>query len=408
MIKFTNATIVTVNDKQEIIKNGDLVVDNNIIKYVGKKLSKQNELPFLKNGYEQVIDCQENIIMPGFINTHSHAAMTLFRGMAEGVIFEDWFDKKIKPLEDNLQQGDIYSGAKIAISEMLQNGVTSFFDLYFDYTETIKAAKELGARVGVGFGAISGKETLSQGFLQQQYDYLVSSKVIPFVYAHSVYAVDEKQFEELVTFARKHNLVFCTHVSETLTEVGQTHNKYGVTPVGLLENYGVLDLKTVLAHCVHCDKDDVEILKNYNVTVATNPSANLKLGSGIAPVYSFLKNGLNVSIGTDGVASNNALDMFKEMYLAGTLQYGVLNDASLISAEQMLKMATVNGAKAYNINNLGVLKNDYLADIIMLNAKSPNMQPMNNVINNIVFSANPKNVLLTMVDGKIVYNNYKV
>ena len=400
-IKFYNAQLVTVNNTFDVIENGQLVVNNNTIEYVGKNIEHDTQL------YDKEINCKGNVLMPGLINTHSHAAMSLFRGMGDGVNFEKWWKKTMLPLEQSLTDADFYKGVKISASEMVANGITTFFDCYFNYKQTIKACNDVGIRVGIGFGAISGSNKFELNDLEKQYEYLKAQpNVIPFLYAHSTYSCDEYQFATLLTMARKHNLVFSTHVSETLSEVGECHNKYGVTPVGLLESYGMFDVPCVLAHCVHCDKDDVNILKKYNVTIAHNPASNLKLGSGIAPVYSFVKNGLNVSLGTDGAASNNGLDMLKEMYLAGTLQFGTLNNAELLQAQDLIKMATINGAKGFGVHNIGALIEGYLADIIMLDVSMPNMQPQNNLISNIAFSANTKNVVLTMVNGTIVYNTF--
>ena len=198
-------------------------------------------------------------------------------------------------------------------------------------------------------------------------------------------------------------LIKSTHASETLTEVGITDNKYQMTPIALLESYGFFHSPAVLAHCVHCDRDDIEIMSKYEITVATNPSSNLILGSGIAPLYSYVKHNINVSIGTDGAASNNNLNMFKEMYLADNLQAGVLNQARAITTIDALKMATVRGALALGYDNLGRLQEGFLADLIMIDISRPNMQPLNDIYNNLVNACESNNVIMTMINGKIVY-----
>jgi 5-methylthioadenosine/S-adenosylhomocysteine deaminase len=224
---------------------------------------------------------------------------------------------------------------------------------------------------------------------------------------HSVYSCDESQYGEINKYAIKHNLVKSTHISETLSEVGIIDSKYQMTPIGLLESYGFFDSPCVLAHCVHCDKDDIEIMKNYEISVASNPSSNLILGSGIAPLYSFVKNNINVSIGTDGAASNNNLNMFKEMYLADNLQAGVLNQASAITTIDALKMATVRGAMALGYDNLGRIEEGYMADLIMIDVSKPNMQPLNDIYSNLVNACESGNVSMTMVNGKILYKDGK-
>ena len=391
-----NAIVVTLDKDDTIIKNGQVEIEDNIITYVGQNREMSGE----------IIDAEGNIIMPGLINTHCHLAMTLFRGYGENSNFRNWWVDYMRPLEAKLEKDDCYYGASLGILELLKNGVTTVADFYLNYEETAKAVADTGIRANIGIGAITGQEVLSQDYLSEEIKKISISPLIkPILYAHSLYSCDESQFAELNKFAKTHNLVKSTHVSETLFEVGNIYNKSGLTPIALLENYGFFDSPCLLAHCVHCDKDDIEIMKNYDITVATNPSSNLILGSGIAPLYSFIKNNINVSIGTDGAASNNNLNMFKEMYLADNLQAGVLNQAQAITTVDALKMATVRGALALGYDNLGRLQEGYLADIIMIDTKKPNMQPLNDIFNNLVNACESNNVIMTMVDGKIVYRD---
>jgi len=393
-----NAIIVTLNKDNEIIKNGQVEIDDNLITYVGQVRDTQGE----------IIDAKGNIVMPGFVNTHCHLAMTLFRGYAENSNFNNWWIDFMRPLEDRIELDDCYYGSALGILELLKNGVTTVADFYLNQDETAKAVVDTGIRANIGVGAITGKEIISEEWLKSEIDKVAISDLIkPILYAHSVYSCDESQFAEINKYAQKHNLVKSTHVSETLTEVGNIHSKYNLTPIALLESYGFFDTPSVLAHCVHCDREDVEIMKNYDISVATNPSSNLILGSGIAPLYSYVKNKINVCIGTDGAASNNNLNMFKEMYLADNLQAGVLNQARAITTVDALKMATVRGALALGYDNLGRISEGYLADLIMLDIDKPNMQPLNDICNNIVNACESNNVIMTMVNGKIVYKDYE-
>ena len=260
----------------------------------------------IKRGQIYYVDFGENvgreqngirpaIIMPGLINTHCHLAMTLFRGYGENSNFRNWWVDYMRPLEAKLEKDDCYYGATLGIMELLKNGVTTVADFYLNYEETAKAVVDTGIRANIGVGAITGQEVLSQEYLSEEIKKISISPLIkPILYAHSLYSCDESQFAELNKFAKTHNLVKSTHVSETLFEVGNIYNKSGLTPIALLENFGFFDSPCLLAHCVHCDKDDIEIMKNYDITVATNPSSNLILGSGIAPLYSFIKNNINV------------------------------------------------------------------------------------------------------------------
>jgi 5-methylthioadenosine/S-adenosylhomocysteine deaminase len=391
----TNAIIVTLNKDNEIIK-GQVEIEDNIITYVGESRDTDGE----------IIDGKGNIIMPGFVNTHCHLAMTLFRGYGENSNFKNWWVDYMRPLEEKLEIDDCYYGATLGMLELIKNGVTTVADFYLHPEETAKASIDTGMRVNIGIGAITGREILSDDSLKSDMDMIsVSPLIKPILYAHSLYSCDESQFAELNKFANKYNLIKSTHASETLTEVGLIDNKYNKTPIALLESYGFFDSPSILAHCVHCDKDDIEIMSNYDVTVATNPSSNLILGSGIAPLYSYVKNNINVSIGTDGAASNNNLNMFKEMYLADNLQAGVLNQSRAITTIDALKMATVRGALALGYENLGRIVEGYLADIVMIDIHRPNMQPLNDIFNNLVNACESNNVIMTMINGKIVYKD---
>ena len=393
-----NAIIVTLDKDNKIYKNGQIEIDGNLITYVGANREMTGN----------IIDAGGNIVMPGLINTHCHLAMTLFRGYGENSNFKNWWMDYMRPLEDKLETGDCYNGATLGILELIKNGVTCVADFYLNYEETAKAVKDTGIRASIGIGAITGKEVLSEKYITNEIKKItICDRIKPILYAHSLYSCDESQFLELNKYALKSGLIKSTHVSETLLEVGSIFTKHNLTPIGLLESYGFFDTPCVLAHCVHCDKDDIEIMKNYDITVATNPSSNLILGSGIAPLYSFVKNKINVSIGTDGAASNNNLNMFKEMYLADNLQAGVLNQAQAITTIDALKMATVRGAVALGYDNLGRLEEGYLADMIMIDIHKPNMQPINDIYNNLVNACESNNVVMTIIDGKIVYKDDK-
>lgn len=391
-----NAIIVTMNKDNEIIRNGQVEIEDSGITYVGAMRETEGD----------IIDAKGNIIMPGFVNTHCHLAMTLFRGYAENSNFNNWWLDYMRPLEEKLETDDCYYGAMLGMLELIKNGVTTVADFYINPRETAKAVIDTGIRTCIGVGAITGREIISEEFLDKEIEDISIAEVIkPMLYAHSLYSCDESQFAVLNKYAMKHNLIKSTHASETLKEVGDITTKHNMTPIELLESYGFFDSPSILAHCVHCDKNDIEIMSNYDITVATNPSSNLILGSGIAPLYSFVKNNINVSIGTDGAASNNNLNMFKEMYLADNLQAGVLNQARAITTIDALKMATLRGALALGYEDIGRIEEGYLADIIMIDIHKPNMQPLNNIYNNLVNACESNNVIMTMVNGKILYKD---
>lgn len=399
-IRIINALVLTM-DNQKVIQNGEVEINDNIISYVGEL---RNTISF--NG--ETIDAKGNIVMPGFINTHCHAGMSCLRGVGDGSSFGNWWVDNIRPLEIKMSNEELHNSTKLSFLEMIKSGITTVLDLYFNVEGTAKVAVETGMRTNIGFGSIAGE--VLDDVLEEEYKTLISygDLVKPVVFCHAPYSSDEYSYIKAVEFAKKHDLVLTTHASETLEEVGEIHKKYGKTPIGLLESYGYFEQKNILAHCVYCDKDDVEIMKQYDtISVSTNPSSNLYLGSGVAPIFSYVNNDINVCIGTDGPASNNCLNMFKEMFLTKNLQSGVLNQPDAISAMQVLEMATINGAKALNYNNLGTIKKGYLADLIMIDLHAMNMQPKCNYISNLVSSAGAENVLLTMVNGKILFRDGK-
>ena len=389
------AHIITCDNKNTTLV-GDVLVEDNLIKFVGN----------YKGACDKTIDGSGKILIPGLVNTHSHATMSLFRNLGENTTFENWWYDVMRPLEANLTPKDYELGVTLAILEMFRNGITSFTDMYMRGDITAKISAKYGARCNVCIGAITGKEILDETELDRQRDLVLKAnpkaKIVPC--AHAIYSCDESQIAEVARYARLHKLPLTIHCSETMTEVGECYTKYGLTPVGYLESLGFFDgTKCVLAHCVHADKDDVEILKKYDVSISSNPSSNLILGSGVAPIYSFINNGLNVCLGTDGAASNNSLDFFKEMFLLDNLQAGVLNKSKALTCVQTLRCATVNGALSLGYNNLGVIASGYLADIVLIDANAVNMQPNNDDVCAIVNSANVSNVYMTMVDGNIVY-----
>ena len=393
---FKNALIYTSGE----LKKGEVAVDGDIIQGVGESLDFEAD---------RVIDVKENILMPGFINAHAHTPMTLFRGVGDDLKLEEWLFEKIFPLEEKLSGEDIYWGEMLGIAEYVRAGITTFEEAYYSIPDMVRAIRKSGMRARVCIGPhptkkLSEKEYISQWESELK---LMGGNISPVLYAHSIYTITEEELELMVSFAKKHNLRLSLHLSETLKEVGDCTVKNEQTPPEYLESLGFLDRPCLAYHCVHMDKDDIRILADYDVSIATCPSSNLKLASGIAPVYTFMQNGINVAIGTDGAASNNSLDMFKEMFLVATLSKASLYDGSIVKAKEVLDMATKNGARALGLEKVGEIKKGYKADIILIDTNSPHHFPKNDLISNLVYSAKSSDVYLTMVGGKILYENGK-
>ncbi len=400
---FQNAKILKLNTDNGYI-TGDVVVNGNIIEYVGKKAPN--------GSYDKVIDVNGNVLMPGFVNAHAHTAMTLLRGVKDDVPLQEWLMDGVVPMEEKMTDEDVYWGQMLGIAEYVRNGITTFEENYFNYEGFTKAINKSGLRARIGIGPkINDRNNNHYQYLENLLQIVKNntdeSLVNVVVYAHSIYTISEDQFYAMVKFANDKGYPFSIHLSETLKEVGDcTVEHKELTPPGYIESLGFLDRPCLCYHCVHMDKDDIQILADYGASVATCPSSNIKLASGIAPIYAMQNKGINICIGTDGVASNNCLDMFKEMFLVSTLSKVSLYDPSVITAKEVLEMATINGARALGVNS-GEIEVGRNADIILIDLNSPHMQPSTNIISNLVYSARGSDVYFTMVGGKVVYDNGK-
>lgn len=393
--KFENARILTTPTDDIFL--GEIVINDDKIEFIGTKYQGK---------VDKIFDCKKNLLMAGFINCHAHSAMSLLKGISDSDSLEDWL-KKVNPIEKNFTEKDIYDGTVLAIKEYLKNGITCFQDCYFYPDIITKAVEDCGIRAVI---ALSQNYSIDKFLSKQELEdlFLKLNKKSPLVdylfYCHSVYTCNESQFANTISLARKYDKIVCCHMSESLTEVGvctQTHN--GLTPVMVLESFGFFDGKNLVAHGVHLQKEDYALLEKYHVNIAHNPSSNLKLGSGIANLKSMKNHGINICLGTDGSASNNRLDMFREMYLSSVLQKALLNDPTLINPETALEMATTNGAKALCNDKIGSLKVGNYADMIMIDMHSVDNQVCRDIKSNLVYACGAEDVLMTMVNGKILY-----
>lgn len=401
-IRFYNANIVVFNDNENIVF-GEVCVEDGIITYVGKNRD-------LKEVYDREIDVEGNILMPGFINSHAHTPMCILRGIKDDVNLNDWLFDNILPLEAKLNENDIYWAMMLGMAEYVRGGITCFDEGYFLTKAQMKAIAKakMRARLSIGdvkIGEVKSREEIYNEDMEELAK--IDSLIKPVCFAHSIYTVTTEELIDVCNYSKKYNIDRAIHLSETLKEVGDCSVKYNKTPVEYLEDLGYFDRQCSCYHCVHMDKDDIQILADYGVSVVTCPASNLKLGSGIAPITTMLNKGINVAIGTDGVASNNNADMFKEMYLVANLQKGILYKPENIKAIDAIKMATKNGAISLGYDNLGEIKEGYLADLILVSTKEPHWNPINDYISSIVYAAKSSDVYLTMVNGNILYENGK-
>ena len=388
-----NAKILSMKDDQ--IREGHIAITDNRIAYIG------NELP--TGEFDCMIDCEGNLLMPGFKNAHTHSAMTFLRSKADDSSLHDWLFKEIFPREDNLRPGCVRELTKVAILEYLTSGITAVLDQYFYPEEFVETCNEIGFR-SVSLAMYDEKVRPNEFIYELIEKNNFSSSLATFVIGmHAEYTGTEKMFQNTAVLLEKTKLPFYTHLSETKGEVKSCLDNRKMTPLEYFDSLHFFDRGGAIFHGVYLSDHDIEILKKKNITVVSNPSSNMKLASGIAEIKKLLKAGLNVALGTDGPASNNALDMFREMYLVTGLQKLLLEDPVSIPAFEVLKMATVNGAKAMGLTDVDVLAEGKLADIIMIDLSRPSMQPINNIISNLVYSGSKDVIKMTMVNGKVLY-----
>ncbi|WP_130836910.1 amidohydrolase family protein [Lachnoclostridium sp. Marseille-P6806] len=404
-IRFYNARILTMQEGQPVF-SGELWTAEDRILYVGD--TPPAGTPRAQAGdrpacWDREIDCRGNLLMPGFKNAHTHSAMTFLRSHADDMPLDRWLNEQVFPFEAKLTPQDIGTLTKLAILEYLTGGVTGIMEMYLT-PETIAAAC---SGCGMRVVQVGGCNNFSQSpeLLEKWYEELnhadpLTSFQLGF---HAEYTCSPDLLETIAGLAHRFRAPVFTHCEETLAETQGCMERYGKTPVALLSELGIWDFGGAGYHLVHTNEEDRRILKEKNIGVVTNPASNAKLASGIAPLSEYLTDGIPVAIGTDGPASNNCLDMFREMFLATALAKLRTGDASAVPALEVLRMATVNGAHIMRLPETDVLAAGKLADLILLDLQQPNMQPVWDIPNNIVYSGSKSNVMLTMIGGVIRY-----
>ena len=357
---------------------------------------------------DKTISGAGKMLIPGFVNAHTHAAMTIFRNCADDLLFNDWLFGKIMPMEDKLTGEDSYWGTMLAILEMLRTGTTTFIDMYYFTDYCARAIEESGIRAvySRGMSGNAGSDEKKIRDTLEEIERWKGRDTLSFMLApHAPYTCDEGFQREVAAEAKRLRLPINTHLSESLAEIETIKEKYGCTPVELFDKTGLLTETTVAAHCVQVTGADIKILSERGVSVATNPVSNLKLANGVAPVPEMLKAGINVALGTDGAASNNSLNMFHELSMLTLIHKGISHDAQMISASEGFAMATKNGALAIGRGDLGEIRPGSAADLVILGLDHPNMQPVNDPIAALAYSANGSEVETVIVNGRVLMEN---
>lgn len=401
--KITGAKLLIYRSGKFTIEEKDLYIKGDSIVSVGS----ENADP--ADSWEE-IRAESKLVMPGLINMHTHAYMTCLRNYADDVPFGEWLFDRISPAEDHITPEIAYASNLLAFSEMFRSGTTTYVDMHMFRGMSPGAAKSAGIRAFIGRGLVGG-DLYGDGL--SRFEEALSEKeefecdTIKFTLApHAIYTCSPKFYEQISAEAEKLGLIKQTHLSESRTELSDCLKKYGKSPVDIMKDTGFLDGGAILAHCVQMQGDDISLIRESGSTVVTNPASNAKLGNGFAPVMDFMKAGVNLCLGTDGTASNNTLNMFREMGLLSLIHKGITEDPTAMSAQEVLAAVTVNAAKALRMEGkLGIIKEGALADLIFIDLLAPSMYPNNNIISSLCYSASGSEVSDVMVNGEFVMKN---
>ena len=397
MIRFTGGRVLRIEGGIRL--TGDEVwVEGGRIVYVGPE---KKEAP----AFERTIQLNGDVLMPGFKNAHTHTAMTFLRSCADDMPLNDWLYKQVFPREAKLNPELVYTFTRLGILEYLSSGITASFDMYFHNDAYAQANIDSGFRTVI----CSAMNNFDRDVENVEREYLKFNALHELVSyrlgIHAEYTTGRERMEYLVSLAHKYKAPCFTHISETKAEVDGCIERWGMTPPMLLDSLGFFDYGGGGFHCVWMSDEDVALFARKQLWAVTNPCSNLKLASGVCPVDKLAAAGVPLAIGTDGAASNNALDFFREMYLASVLQKLTRSDAAAGGADRVLEMACAGGARAMGLDDCDDIAPGKRADLIVLDLNRPNMQPLHNITRNIVYAGSKENVRLTMVGGRVLYEN---
>ncbi len=404
-----NGTILTMDSKNSILENGFLAIRGDSISDIGT-----GDIPSIKA--TKIIDAKGGLVLPGLVNGHTHAAMTLFRGLADDLPLMQWLENYIFPAERNMDAEFVYTGTQLALAEMILSGTTTFCDMYLFEEEVAKAAKKAGVRCLAGevlydfpspnYGSVENGLEYTESLIQKwRDDPIVSIAVEP----HSLFTCSPELLMASNELALKHRVPLIIHVAETLNEVSEIKRKYAKTPIEHLDSLGLLGAHLIADHCVHLGQSEITKMAEHGVKVVHNPESNMKLASGIAPIPELIKQGVTVGLGTDGCASNNNLDLFSEMDTAAKLHKVHAMDPTAVDAVTVLRMATIEGARALGLQDItGSLEIGKKADVIVIDTHKPHLTPMYNATSHLVYAASGNDVTHSVINGKLVMEDRKL
>jgi len=398
-ILITGGTIVTMDAKRRVIKDGTLAISGNSIQAIFAADDVPDDISAAKT-----IRADSKVIIPGLINAHSHIAMTLFRGLVEDLVLQKWLEKVWHYELSMLDEQSVRAGSELAVAEMIRGGVTCVHDMYWHYMAVIDLAEEIGYRLIsgppiTGIGDPDFDEMI--GTAHQVLDHIKDYQYVhSIVQAQSTYTTTPEMMHKVYEFKQEYGVPFTTHASENQAEIDIVREQYGKTPIDLLESYKLLDNGTILAHCVKLDDAEISLLSATGTNVVHCPESNLKLGSGIARIADMIEAGVNVCIGTDGATSNNDLDLLGEVRTAALLQKGANENPELLTTMQAIEMATINGAKAYGLDEtLGSLEPGKRADLAIIDFDKSHLTPCHDIYAHVVYSVDKADVDTVLIDG---------
>ena len=402
-VLFKNANLCESNGYESSV---NILVADSKIKYIGKYVPTEK--------CDRVIECNGNLLIPAFYNTHCHSAMTLFRGYGDDLPLQKWLEERIFPAEDRLTGESVYYGSKLAIAEMIRNGVVSFSDMYFFLDDTARAVEECGVKANLSRSLVSFDPDIDPEKDSRLIEALdvysrlngsADGRIKVDMSLHAEYTNVEKYCSYVAEIGKKLGTGMQVHISETAREHEECITRHGITPMAFFEKTGVLDMPTTAAHCVWVEDSDIEIMAKKGVSVAHNPVSNLKLGSGIMPYKKMLDAGVNITLGTDGAASNNRLSILREMQMAALIHKGNDLDPSVTRAADMIRIATKNGAIAQGRLDCGEIRMGMRADMVLLDLSAFNNIPYYSFESSLMYSMTEENIIMTMCDGNILYEN---
>lgn len=400
-----NGTLISMsNSREKIEKNIDILIEDNSIVKIERNINTDETM--------KVIDATNKVIMPGLINTHAHLPMSIFRETIDGYTLQDWLTKKIWPMEDKLTEEDIYYASYLSNIEMIKGGTTTINDMYFMTNSIIKAAIDSGVRIQTTRTLMGNADNKNDLDRLKELETIINQnkhdRITFNIGVHGLYTTYENYFDKCLQLADKYNLPIHMHFCENETEKKDITNMYNKKPISILKEK-LNGRKAILAHCVKLSKEEIEELAKENISVSHCPVSNLKLGCGIADINEMYHNKINISLGTDGQGSGSNLDMFEAMKYTALLQKGINEDPTIMKSYNIIKMATINGAKALGLENeIGSIDINKKADIILIDLNDIKLKPLNNIFSEIVYNVKSNNVNTTIIDGKILMENYKL